>query len=83
MSRYFFHMRGHLSVVDEVGAELPGLAAVRREAIARAKALLLGGARAYFQDRLWRMEVRNEAGVVVVKVNFGDTTDISSLRAEP
>ncbi len=70
-------------MVDEGGVELAGLAAVRREAIARAKDLLLGPTRAYFLDRLWRMEVRNEAGAVVLKLNFGDTTDVSSLNTEP
>jgi hypothetical protein len=83
MSRYFFNMRGPLSVVDEEGAELPGLAAVRREAIARAKDLLLGPTRPYFEYRLWRMEVRNEANAVVLKLNFGDTLDVSSLKGEP
>jgi len=83
MSRYFFNMRGDVSEVDETGAELAGVDAVRREAIARARELLLGPTRRYFEHRLWRMEVRNEAGTVVLKLNFGDSMDVSSLRGEP
>ena len=69
MARYFFNVIDGKHLVDEVGAELPDMAAVRALAIQSAGELLRDEAGDLAEEE-WLMYVTNEAGQTVFKLRF-------------
>ena len=70
MQRYFFHVRdGHTSL-DETGFECADMDEVRAEALRTAGALLKELGPNFWKHRTWTMWVTDEAGEVVLTLNF-------------
>lgn len=69
MSRYFFHVMNGKALIDDVGVELPDLAAVRLEAITSSGQMLSAGDQTWTGDA-WRMMVADEQGNLVFGVTF-------------
>ena len=69
MPRYFFDVHDGTSSVDKEGTFCRDVASARREALRTAGAML-SDAQEMWTGELWTMEVRDEAGVIVVKLTF-------------
>ena len=58
MTRYFFHVHNGISVLDDVGLELPDIAAAQGAAIELTRKILdEGPGGPLWQDHSWRVEV--------------------------
>lgn len=80
MERYFFHLHECGTLIsDDEGRMLPGLDAVRREAIAAARDVMANEVRAGRLCVGCCIEVKNAASQVVLKVPFRDALSISGL----
>ena len=73
MSRFFFHVFDGQDMLDDVGTELPDIAAVRREALATAGQILQEEDDAFWSGEDWRMHVVDEAGQEVLTLRFRAT----------
>ena len=70
MARYFFNVIDGKFLADDVGAELPDLAAARAMAIQTAGAILRDEGSRLSPDAEWLMFVTNEARQMVFKLRF-------------
>lgn len=71
MSLYFFNVHDGRDITDDVGSELPDLAAVRREALLTAGELLKeGGAADLWAGEEWMMVVNDDTGAEVLTLRF-------------
>ena len=70
MARYFFNVIDGKFLVDDVGAELPDLAAVRAMAIETAGAILRDEGSHLAAESEWLMFVTNKAKETVFKLRF-------------
>lgn len=74
MPRYFFNIvEGNSSAIDPDGADLPDVAAARREAVLSVRAIVgddLRSGGSFTADR--RIEVTDESGKVVFSLSFTD-----------
>lgn len=70
MPRYHFNVYDGVTLLDNKGVELPNTNFARREAIRYSGALLEEGAE---QDNLgteWRMEVTDDSGLILFRLDF-------------
>lgn len=70
MPRYHFNVYDGVTLLDKKGVELPNSNFARREAIRYSGALLEDGAE---QDNLgaeWRMEVTDDTGLILFRLDF-------------
>ena len=70
MPHFFFHVMDGKSLIDNVGLELPDKAAVRKEAIRFAGAVLATEEEVDGSDKPWRMYVADENAVTVLTLTF-------------
>ena len=69
MPRYYFHVFDSLAMFDEEGTDLPGIRAAQAEALHVAQGLIGVTGKAEFQMD-WRIEVVDEAGGLVFRLEF-------------
>ena len=75
MQRYFFHLEDGETILDEIGTELPDLAAVRHNALATTSDLL-GGIKAgpdFWAGEPWKLWVTDQAdglGTTILTLRF-------------
>ena len=70
VQHYYFHVRdGHTSL-DDTGFECTDMDDVRKEALRTAGAILKEIGPEFWKHRLWTMWVTNEAGAIVLTLNF-------------
>ena len=83
MPRYYFHVFDSLAMFDEEGTDLPGIRAAQAEALHVAQELIgVTGSKAEFQSD-WRIEVVDEAGSLVFRLEFMVPIAISDRAARP
>lgn len=70
MPRYFFHIHGGASYIDEDGMELPDLPAARRMATKTAGAMLHDDPEQLWDGHPWRMVVTLGQGVICFVLRF-------------
>ena len=76
MPRYFFHLHNDLETRDEVGLELPDLAAARKVAEQEARAMAAQSVVNGRVDLKHSIEVTDESGATVLLIRFGDAVEI-------
>ena len=74
MPRYFFHIYDSDEVIDTVGTELAHFDLVRRTATRTAAEILRDDERLW-NGQPWRMRVMDEAGAVVLRLEFRASVD--------
>ena len=70
MPKYFFHIRDGEYMPDEVGMELSGLAAAKRETIAFASRLMANNADKFWGGEDWFVEVTDDRDLLLFKLKF-------------
>ena len=70
MPRYHFNVYDGIALPDHEGTELPNLDAARREALKVAEGLITSPARREDLGEEWRLEITNEAGVLLFRMDF-------------
>ena len=70
MPRFHFNVYGGVCVLDTEGTELPDWQAARLEAIRYAGALLVDEAQHVARGEEWRMEVTDEVGLMLFRLDF-------------
>ena len=70
MPRFHFNVYDGEASIDEVGAELPDLIFARREAIRYSGELLEDAGRQGSLGEEWRMEVTDDNGLVLFRLDF-------------
>jgi hypothetical protein len=79
MPRYYFHLRNDLLVDDEEGIELPDMEAARVKAEEYALDMSAASVLEHRKINLHhRIEVADETGEVVLRVEFGDVVTVES-----
>ncbi|SFJ25446.1 hypothetical protein [Bradyrhizobium sp. Gha] len=77
MTRFFFHVHDGISVFDDVGLELPDIAAAQAAAIELSSQILNDGPEGpLWHDLNWRVEVTDSPGIggqTFLVVNFSVT----------
>ena len=76
MPRFFFNVFDEAVAIDEVGVELPDLAAARETAIEEARAVISEAARRGRIDLSHRIEVEDEARRPVLLLPFSAAVEI-------
>ena len=76
MPRYFFHLYDDMAVVDEEGVELPDVEAARGKALHDARAMACAEVLEGRLNLSHRIEVADEAGSVLLTLEFGDTVEV-------
>ena len=84
MPRFHFNVYDGVCVLDTEGTELPDWQAARLEAIRYAGALLVDDAQHVAHGQDWRMEVTDDTGLVLFRLDFivmasAATMDLRSL----
>jgi len=74
MPRYFFHVIDGKDFIDEDGTELAGIDEARTQAIIMAGEILKEVGPTLWHGAKWHMDVLDEAGVTVVRLNFSAET---------
>ena len=69
MPRYFFHVFDGKAFPDDEGTVLPDLEAVRAEAV-KASGAMIRDHHDFWRGAIWTMEVKDEIGTTVCKMNF-------------
>ena len=69
MPRYFFNVYDCRSEIDNVGVELASLGAARRETVRFAGEVLSGDSTRIYPGEDWRLEVADEAGLVLFRLD--------------
>ena len=80
MPRYFFDVRDGTYMPDKDGTELPGLTEARVAAVELAGALLKDNAVRFWDGDDWRIEVKDDANVILFVLQFS-ATDGAAPRA--
>ena len=70
MPRYFFDVRDGTYYPDEIGSELPGLAAARSAAVTFAGELLRDQGDKFWAGEEWKVEVKDETGLILFTLIF-------------
>ncbi|KMO44145.1 hypothetical protein VQ03_04200 [Methylobacterium tarhaniae] len=70
MPRFHFNTYGNRNHPDDEGVELPSWAAARHEAVRMAGLLIADGAERVPLEQGWHMEVTDERGRVLFRVDF-------------
>ena len=70
MPRYYFNIYDGIAVLDQEGTELGNLDAARKEAMTVASGLLSSSSRREDLGEEWRLEVTNEAGALLFRMDF-------------
>ncbi len=70
MPRYHFNVYDGVTLLDKKGVELPDIKFARREAIRYAGVLLEEGARLESLGSEWRMEITDETGLILFRLDF-------------
>ncbi|WP_046869533.1 DUF6894 family protein [Microvirga massiliensis] len=84
MRRYFFHLvKGRESIPDEVGAGIADLAQGRARAIEAAWEFLQEHAGAAVELKDWRIEVADESGAIVLRIDLGEIAGSEEGRTSP
>lgn len=78
VQRYFFHLYDDMTVIDEEGAELSGMEAARKKALADAREMACAEVLEGHLDLRHRIEVADESGEVLFTVQYRDTVDVRS-----
>src|ERR671912_482481 len=73
MPRFFFHVVDGHDMPDNIGTELPDMAAVRQEALSTSGQILRDGGDEFWSGEDWRMHVVDEAGQEVLTLRFSAT----------
>jgi len=76
MPRFFFNVFDDAAVIDEVGLDLPGLAAARQAAVEEARAVISEEVRNGRIDLTHRIEVEDEARRPVLVLPFSAAVEI-------
>ncbi len=76
MPRFFFNVIDEATKIDEVGVELPDLAAAREAALEQARAILGDEAKGGHIDLSHRIEVEDEARRPVLLLPFSAAVEI-------
>jgi hypothetical protein len=79
MPRYHFNVYDGVEMLDKVGVELPDSKYARREAIRYAGSILEGGSSKDSLGSEWRMEVTNNVGLILFRLDF-QVTDAPAVR---
>ena len=79
MPRYYLHVFNDEIALDEVGRELPGLEAAKREALAGARALICEGVRKGHVNLDHRIEIEAEGREHLLTLTFGEAFTIEGL----
>jgi hypothetical protein len=77
MSRFFFHVYDDAVALDDEGAELPDIEAVRARALAGARDLACEQLRKGKLNLRHRIEVEDEGGKPVLTLPFGSAFQIT------
>jgi hypothetical protein len=77
LPRYFFNVHDGRSRLDREGTELPDLKTVREEAVRFAAGLLADHSDEFWQGDEWVLEVADEEGLVLFKLQFVATVAAS------
>ena len=70
MPRYHFNVHDGRTSLDKEGTELPDTHAARREAMILAGALIEDSAKRSELGEEWRMEVTDDAGLLLFRLHF-------------
>lgn len=70
MPRYHFNVYDGVNLLDKTGIELPDATFARREAIRYAGSLLEESAAQDSLTNEWRMEVTDETGLILFRLDF-------------
>ena len=70
MPRFHFNVYDRICVLDTEGTELPDWQAARLEAVRYAGALLVDEAQHVARGEDWRMEVTDEVGLMLFRLDF-------------
>ena len=70
MPRFHFNVYDRVCVLDTEGTELPDRQAARLEAVRYAGALLVDEAQHVARGEDWRMDVTDEVGLVLFRLDF-------------
>jgi hypothetical protein len=81
--RYHFNVYDGVVLLDKKGVELPEIMFARREAIRYAGVLLEEGARLESLGSEWRMEVADEAGLILFRLDFFVTPSAAVTTLNP
>ena len=85
MPRYFFDLRDGSYIPDTDGTDLADLRTARIAAVELAGILLKEGAAKFWDGLEWRIEVKDEAGLILFVLDFSatDSPAVSGLAARP
>ncbi|RYF22147.1 MAG: hypothetical protein EOO77_04700 [Oxalobacteraceae bacterium] len=81
MPRYHFNVYDGVILLDKKGVELPEIMFARREAIRYAGVLLEEGARLENLGSEWRMEVTDDAGAILFRLDFFVTPSLNTTSS--
>lgn len=70
MARYFFDVRDGEYIPDQVGTELPDLAAARVHAVVYSGELLMRNAEQFWRGEEWQLEVKDQQGLILFSLMF-------------
>ena len=70
MPRYYFNVYDGLTLLDDEGTELTDINAARMEALQVAQGLIESAARRSELGQSWRVEVVNETGKLLFRMDF-------------
>ena len=74
--RFFFHLHDDMTVIDEEGVDLPSLQAAHERAYAEARQMACAELLKGHLSLNHRIEVADEAGTVLVAVEFRDIVEV-------
>jgi hypothetical protein len=83
MPRFFFNVYDGIDAPDREGTDLPDWSAGREEAIRLAGELLRDSAKQMALGEDWRMEVTDEAGLILFRLDFTVMTSPAVSGAAP
>lgn len=83
MPRYHFNVYDGVTLLDKKGVELPDTQFARREAIRYAGVLLEEGARLESLGEEWRMEITDETGLILFRLDFFVTPSAAITSLKP
>ena len=70
MPRYFFHVRDGHDMPDDIGTELPNAQEARVQAVDLAGRLITEQARTFADGTQWHLEVTDERGMILFRLDF-------------
>lgn len=80
MPRFHFSVYDGASSLDPEGMRLPDQAAARLEAVRRAGRILKADAQRVLSGDEWRMEVSDDSGVILFRLDFFVTASVAGQR---